>query len=376
MSLSKEPLSESRLSENVRAENSRPIENQAQQDIGGSQNQAVGQMSGGQAINISGGSVYFQDSQGRSLEPAMKQKREIPSLLPYLLDRTDQEFELGQAIQVMQAQSARHPLLCVVHGDEWQSHDKFLERLRKVSLPRLMRLNLQQTAIKEYHLQWPASLKKLDKLPDRLTRNLADEVKNDSFATIQDINRTFGQYPGPVLVHLHLMTEDWKRLGFGLLPKVLEFWQNWPKLGADQTLIICVFIKYQQYRVKQSAKRRKRWRLLNPFAWLKRFLKVRRCQKLNSEIAQHLEALAKTEFNRSDQLIGVVLPKLDNIGRSHVEEWVRCKETVTFVGEAVAGQLFSAVRKMFDQDETLPMDRIAESLIRLLKDTAVREKEL
>ncbi|MEO1622243.1 MAG: hypothetical protein AAFU53_14585, partial [Cyanobacteria bacterium J06632_3] len=287
-----------------------------------------------------------------------------------------QEFELGQAIQVLKRQSAQQPLLCIVHGDEWQSHDKFLERLRKVSLPRLLRLNLRQTAIKEYHLKWPASLKKLDKLPARLTKNLADEVENDSFATVQEINQTFGKYPGPVLVHVHLMTQDWKRLGFGLLAKVLDYWQNWPALGADQTLVICVFIKYQQYGVIQSANKRKRWWLMNPFTWLKRFFKVRQCQKLNLEIAQQLTSLNGKQFGDFNRLTGVVLPKLDNLNRGHVEDWVRCKETTTFVGEALAGPLFSAVGKLFDQDETMPMDRIAEHLSRLLKDMNIREKEL
>ncbi|MEN8443963.1 MAG: hypothetical protein ABG776_03000 [Cyanobacteria bacterium J06555_13] len=354
-----------------------PPGNQVNQEIGHNPGQALGHMSGGQAINISGGSVFFQDSQGNSLDPkTLSKRREIPSLLPYLPDRTDQEFELSQAIQMLKDTPSRQPLVCLIHGDEWQSHDKFLERLRKVSLPRLLRLDAKEIAIKEYHLQWPASLKKIEMLPARLTKNLADVVENDSFATVQEINQTFGKYPGPVLVHLHLMTDDWKRLGSGLLPKVLEFWQTWPNLGAEQTLVIGIFIKYQKYQIQSATKERKHKWFLNPFTWFKRFLKCRQCQKLNVGIAQQLETLSKSEFSNCNRLTGIVLPKLDNINRGHVEDWVRCKEIETFVGEALVGHLLRAVGKMFDRDETMPMDRIATRLTALLKEIVISGRDL
>ncbi len=347
--------------------------NQVQQDIGSNPGQTLGQMSGGRAINISGGQVSFIDSQGNNPSQAtLTNKREIPSLLPYLPNRTDQEFELAQAIQKLMGQSPYCPLVCLVHGDELQSHDKFLERLRKVSLPRLLKLNLKQTAIKEYHLKWPASLKKLDTLFARLTKNLADTVENDSFANVQTINQTFGKYPGPVLIHLHLLTDDWKRLGPKLLPKVLEFWQTWPDLGSEQTLIICIFIKYQH---RQTTKTRKWLWLRNPIAWVKRWLRYRRCQKLNLTIAQQLDQLAASEFSAFHRLLGVVLPKLDNITRGHVEDWVRSEETKIFAGEAVLEQLVGAVRDMFDQYETMPMDNVATQLTTLLKETVISGRE-
>mgnify|MGYP001794153822 CR=1 FL=1 len=222
-------------------------ENQIQQEIGRNQGQAIGQMYGGQAVDagvfISGGSVVFQNSQDGSLPQALLNvRREIPSLLPYLPNRTAQEFELGQAIQNLFIKTIRQPLVCVVHGDEFQSHDKFLERLRKVSLPRLLKLDLRQTAIKEYHLGWPSSLRSLNKLSERLCKNLADTVENYSLATVQQINQTFSKYPGPVVVHMHLLTDDWQNLGFDLLPEVLKFWQHWPELKNDLILVICFLI--------------------------------------------------------------------------------------------------------------------------------------
>lgn len=351
--------------------------NQAQQDIGNNQGQTFGQMSGGNANNISGSNVYFVDSKGIALDQkGLSAKPVIPSLLPYLPDRTDQEYTLSLAIQKWQSRSKRQPLICLIHGDELQSHDKFLERLRKVSLPRLLNIDLKQTAIKEYHLQWPASLKNLDRLSARLSKNLADTVEDNSYAPVEQINKTFGKHPGPVIVHLHLLTDDWHRLGPDLIHKILEFWQRWPELGVNQTLVVCVFVKYQ---LKRSRIERKRRWLINPFAWLRRFrrfLKCRRCQKMNHEIIEQLENLNASEFRDFNHLTGVVLPKLDNVNRTHVEDWVRCPETSQFTGEAVLEQLLSAVGQLFEQEETMPMDNVATHLTKLLKEAVISGRQL
>ncbi|PNJ91567.1 hypothetical protein CEP14_13710 [Cylindrospermopsis raciborskii C04] len=79
-----------------------------------------------------------------ALTPSDLPKRKIPSLLPYLVNRIEQEYELGRVI----VRNSPSPLICIIHGDEFQSHDKFLERLHKVSLPRF----LGEESIKKYRL--------------------------------------------------------------------------------------------------------------------------------------------------------------------------------------------------------------------------------
>ena len=364
-------------------EQNKKTENEIQQDIARNQGQAIGQMYGGQAVDagifISGGSIVFQNSEGSSLpQSLLNVQREIPSLLPYLPNRTDQEFELGQAIQILFAKTPRQPLVCIVHGDEFQSHDKFLERLCMVSLPRLLRLDPYRTAIKEYHLGWPSSLKRLNNLSERLCKNLADTVENYSLATAQQINQTFIKCPGVSVVHMHLLTDDWQNLGFDLLPNVLDFWQHWPDLQYEQILVICIFIKYQ---AKHPIKLQKWYWLFNPIIQLRRFLRRRHYNKLNHKIHQQIKVLSESEFNKYNRLTGVVLPKLDNLTQSHVEDWVRCEATKTFVGEAVLEQLIDAVRDMFDYWEiqtalrTMSMDDVALRLIKLLKAPFVDKEE-
>jgi len=54
----------------------------------------------------------------------------VPDILPYLCDRSVQEGDLADALSRFDAK-ANHPLVCLIHGDETEAHDKFLERLQR-----------------------------------------------------------------------------------------------------------------------------------------------------------------------------------------------------------------------------------------------------
>lgn len=350
---------------------------QIQQDVAQNQGQAIGQMYDSQAVSVqqeggffAAGNIIFQDSRQGNVQPKLYQsEREPPSLLPYLPNRSEQEFELGKAIQLLLKKVLPHPLVCIIHGNEFQSHDKFLERLRKLSLPRLLGLDPKQTVVKEYCLNWPAGLKNLDELSERLSKNLADNVLGSSFASLEEINATFCEYPDPIIIHTHLLTEDWRQQGFDILNKLLEFWQNWPALIAGQKLIICVFIKYQTKQSKHTEK----FSLGYIFSYLRSFCKRRKYQSINNKISQHIEVLNKSKNQHLNRLSCTILSELTDINRMHVENWVRSEETRQFVGEGMIQKLVDEVKDIFYHWEkqtsfdTIPMDDLAAQLTRLLK---------
>lgn len=347
------------------------------QEVEGNGNQVLGQMLGGQVYKevktetlFSGCNITYQAPAGMSLPMATSLvERDIPPLLPYLPNRTEQEFELVPAIKRFMAESVRRPLVCIVHGDEWQSHDMFLERLCRVSLPRLLKLDRSKVTVKEYPLSWPSGLKIIERLPERLRTDLADTVEDYSLATTEQINQTFSHYPGPILVHLHISTSEWQRLGLGLLRKVLQFWQDWPDLKPDQVLVVCICIKYQ---VNRPSSKRPRWWFLQWVGWLSRTLRNRRCSRLNLKVKQQIEQLEQSGFQSLNHLIGVVLPKLEDVTQSNVEDWARSKVIKTFVGEAQLGELREAVQRMFGEqgiapETTIAMDEVARQLKALLQ---------
>jgi inactive STAND len=360
--------------------------NEIQQEVDRNQGQTIGQMHGSQAFSLQevreggffvAGNVIFQNTTSDTIQSASHRTgQEVPALLPYLANRNDQEFELGKAFQQFLRQSLPCPLVCIIHGDEFQSHDKFLERLQRLSIPRLIGLDLSQTVIKEYPLNWPSGLKNLDELATRLCRNLADRVLGYSFASIEEINDNFCKYPGPIIIHTHLLTEDWQQQGFEILNSLLDFWQNWPDLTSSQKLFVCIFIKYQVKRKKQSNK----FSCKQLFGFWRSLFKRRRYQHTNDKIRKKLEELSASDLKQRNRLLSTVLSELTDVSRMHVENWVRDEATKQFVGEAMLEKLVDAVGEMFDTWEErtsfnmMSMDDLADNLTHLLKSlTTLRE---
>jgi hypothetical protein len=280
--------------------------------------------------------------------------RDIPPLLPYLADRDDQEKELREILRTC-SQSSEYPIIFVVHGDDRQCHDMFLQRLKDVTLRKYMGLD-ETTSIPAYEMPWPSRLHDPSQLASRLRMSLADEMSLHSHHDISsaDINEILAVYPGPVLIHTHLLTDDFRHFGREALISYLRFWNDWPELIPGQQLFVFLFIKYQSPQ-KQSVIQR----LTRPC--------VR--QKHNYMIMRHLQEASWTEFNR---IICRVIPKLENITRSDVEKWARMDETSRFC----RGQnVFAEIRDLFENHppDGISMDPLDQHLIAILRKFAAGE---
>lgn len=55
----------------------------------------------------------------------LKERRDIPPLLPYFVNRSSQQIELKEALKKLFNHPYSQPLLCIIHGDKLQCHDTF-----------------------------------------------------------------------------------------------------------------------------------------------------------------------------------------------------------------------------------------------------------
>ncbi|ERN41330.1 hypothetical protein KR51_00018960 [Rubidibacter lacunae KORDI 51-2] len=332
--------------------------NVVSQGIERNEGQAIGQVRDGEVVSIgrdsfrcsSGGVIYLIGS-GSTAPPGRdaRSERLIPPLLPYLADRNDQEYVLKQAVQEKLTQNPTRPLLCFIHGDENQAHDAFLDRLCQVSLPRLLKsLSVGlDVAVKTRHIVWPSGGKHPQQLHERLRTELANAIADDSLASIEYVNQTLADFPGPVVMHTHLNTEDWERPNSKtLLPALIDFWQNWPDLLGGRLVLVCACIGYQR---EQHWNGFGEW-ILRPFSTLRRFLKCRRYRKLNGKIRTQLKTLVPTQCTR---LTAVVLPELEDLTQSHVQDWARSDDTATFIkrAELEKERLLGEIQRMFEEWE-------------------------
>lgn len=224
----------------------------------------------------------------------------IPRLLPYLSDRSTQEMKLGQALNFLQENKPRRPFICIVHGDEHEAHEMYQERLLKVTLPKLLHFDAVRDFFKEYTMKWPAN-SVAKQMPNSLMQScLASAVVGNSAASLQEMVAEILRQEMPVMVHTHLLTEDWELAAQDLTKEFFVLWNRWPDHAHDRLLIICMFLKYQSPD-KQG------------------FLQKRKLKTQNEAIRRFL---AELDFSKFDQLHGVVLPELCAISRREVEDWV------------------------------------------------------
>ncbi len=359
------------MTDNSLAPDSSNIGSQIEQNTKGDRNKIFGQMSGGTIISDVGQVNYYVSHDGK-LQAHTESKPsspKIPSLLPYLPNRKQQDEQLFEAIQNYLNQVPPKPLVCVIHGDEFQSHYQFLERLKKLSFPKYMSLDSNQLSIKDYELAWPSDLKKLDNLESRLCKDLAEKFLSRNSLnkdTVKEaINQAFCEYPSPIIICTYLLTEDWQNQGDIILDRFLNFWQNWPDLSPGKRIIICLSVKYQVKKKEGN----KDSIFVRFWAYLINYFKLKNHQSENKKIKTKIEKLSKENFQQFSRLSGIVLPELTGVSQVYVEHWARSDEVKNFIGEEMVGKLLENITEMFQDypSDTIPMSDLAEQLTKLLK---------
>lgn len=235
------------------------------------------------------------DTTGRNLPAAPN----LPRLLPYLCDRSDQDRELNFALNRHKAERPRRPFVCVIHGDELECHGEFLERMQHTVIPRS--LGFKHLRPEEYPLQWPTSHSPEHNLTRILWSNLGWSLLQNSGATREEILEFVAQHEKPILFSSALLTEDFLAHGTELFSAYLDFWDSWPDLPLSRTLIGVVCLKYR--RSDRGG-----------------FFRRRNLKRVNEQLRSFLK---HNDFSAHPGVGGVTLAELQAIRRSDVEMWIR-----------------------------------------------------
>ena len=276
------------------------------------------------------------------------------SFLSYLANRSSQEFELIEAIK---NRDKSRLLVCIIHGDELQSHYKFLERMQNDFLPHVLDLDQNTTTIKIEKMMYSSEFKNLNELPKYLLMNLAKNFVNKINVSLEEINENLNK-SSPMIVHTDLISDDWQKQGLHILNKLLEFWQDWHNQNTlNKEVIICICVKY--IRIEWT------W---NIFAFLKQY----RYQQINKKMRKHIQEFSLIN-KKYDSLSIVTLSELKAIGRADVENWADSEHTKKFVGEDKIQQLKDKIGDMFDKwqkqksSSKIPMRYLADNLREILE---------
>jgi len=268
----------------------------------------------------------------------------IPRLLPYLSDRSAQESELEEAVELWRGQEKPRPLVCIVHGDETQCHDQFLERLADLSLPRMLSRDARRSAITRHALNWPTDCSELSQFQRRLESGLARKILERP-AGPEELNQALARNPGPVLIWTRVLSDECRPAG--ALQCFLDLWQRWPDLGPGQQLLVFLLVKYQ---VNRQA------------GWFRKW----RDRRLNEDLGTSLQSLG---LPRLDRVEGVLLSKLEDVPQLEVENWADQHASELCSKD----RLFGEIRRLFDGWEAksssrrIPMELLAAELTKILR---------
>ena len=271
--------------------------------------------------------------------PQKKIKLNVDDLRPHLPNRRPQESKLGHAIQTHHHK--QRPLLCLIHSDECQCSDRFVDRLVQYYLPQVVPCE----GITPYFVHCHFS-QDID-LHQEISEQLASSLKINPFAQPSEIVEAIMRERSPIIFHTDMCTKNWSRCGgMKLIHDFIEFWA---KLDIPSThnhlLLFCLYFNYKD---------------IKPTHFLARWFKKK---SINDQIRAEFGRLEKENFSEKFGINGIVLPELVDIEKEDVEAWAR--KHLPSVLNSVKPKIDNLFKS---PEETIPMCDLARSLREILEE--------
>lgn len=251
------------------------------------------------------------DKLSQYCRPSKKQESIPLHLLPYSPDRDKQIWALRDAIKKRAEKfpDKHRPLLCVIHGDEYQCLSKFVDRFI-----------LEPKIISEQMVDYGERNAKYLRLP-----NIVNDFGGRILAGLEYFPKI------PFILYSEIYTEDWQYYGkTDIIHDFINFWINDSNYDTPP-LLVCLCFNYQTrflYRFK------------------------------NNKIKRVFDKLASEQPHDV-----VVLPELLSIERRDVEDWARIYLNEHFY------EIMPYVRNLFKKPkQKIAMEPLAHQLKQILKE--------
>jgi len=276
-------------------------------------------------------------------------------LLPYLLDRSEQDDQLIRALFQRRAEKPRCPVVGIVHGDERECHSDFLRKLRQVSLPKILASWYPQdalsTPIAHYELQVPLNKLEVENAVGLLKNNLLAALNIASQSLNDAVSFLHQQHKLAVVMNWTLLTQDLSETALKKVDLFLQFWNDWEELPEDLLLFLCVDFKYQK-----RFDRRKRI-----LFWSTGFS--------NDHVRNFIHSLDFTAYRR---IFGFCFPELEAIPRSDLDAMLQIDLIHRFYRfkESDIRDLYNNAQ-LINPDGRIPMEALIDSLDAIHRQTTL-----
>ena len=236
----------------------------------------------------------------------LKQKKEprlsfFPSILPYLNNRSKQQEELEDLLCECESTLHLKPMVGIIHGDEHECHDKFIEKLQDEScLPKLLYLPSDKNSIKTIRISWPdpssSVQQRLESFKNKLSQSLLNRRNGGDEEIVQALNFNLT----PILIHSTIQAGSWQKHEPELIESWIDFWDRLPDLAVGKKLLVFLCFHYKNMEGMKRSDGKK-------------------YEKLNIDIRGYLDTL---DLKKYANINGLVLTELCRITYEELDDWI------------------------------------------------------
>jgi len=228
------------------------------------------------------------------------QSRLIPDIVPYLSNRSIQEQELEALLCDCETTLHQKPLVGIIHGDEHECHDKFIEKLQGYLLPDLLNLPEHQNSIKDIPIRWPAPGLQVQPRFKILKNKLSHSLMGKNYEKDDTIVQALNMFLSPVLIYTTIQAGEWHRDEPQVIERWIDYWNRMPDLVVGKKLTIFLCFKYKNIQNMN-------------------FFEARKYNRLNQNLRQYIENLNLAKFKNIN---GLALTELSSITYEELDEWI------------------------------------------------------
>ena len=177
-------------------------------------------------------------------DPDRRPTPAISSFLPYMSNRGTQSAKLELTLDECEESLNEKPLICIVHGNEIECHDKFIKRLHEVMLPEILdgpgKVPVDLTMV-----EWPSLKGDVKIRYKKLIYNISKALTGNRKANTEEIKDVLNRKISPQMIYFILPVAAWEKNEDELIKKWLQFWNDFPALNAGRKLMVFLCIKYK-----------------------------------------------------------------------------------------------------------------------------------
>ena len=277
----------------------------------------------------------------------------VSALLPYLVNRIEQEREMRDALELHSTSNSRRPILFLLYGRAEQAIHHFLDRVQKSSVPRILRRLSYPDVLNWHNRPWPRADWQTN--GERLIRNLRDDLADALELPPQSWPDSFVDAAAQKRVALifcyRVRWETWSNQHLQAIRMWAEDWASVPNLAPTHPTLLFFVTEYETIKLGIA----------------KRLLRLDR----NNGHPIHKQLCGLRDLD-GPRLTVRLLPELANVTLDDVQDWI-----LTEVRPPNPAGLIRLARQILDNPELtttgVPMEYLADRLLKLLLEASASQ---